>query len=462
MTAVSTSSLTGNVHVDAVLSGAKWATSHLTYSFPALSIHYGAYYGSGEATNAFGAFGTIQQSATRSALKLYADVCNLTFSQITETTDQHASIRFAQSNAPDTAWAYLPTSDDSGGDVWVNNSDYDRPQKGNYAYLTLVHEIGHALGLDHAHEGDTVMPASRDSMEYTVMSYRSYVGGWSPFGYTNETWGYAQSLMMYDIAALQHMYGANYATNSGSTKYSWSPTTGEMFINGVGQGKPGGNQIFQTLWDGGGTDTYDFSSYTSALRIDLQPGAWTRTSSQQRAKLDWDGSKLAAGNIANALLYNNDSRSLIERAIGGSGNDVIKGNAASNSLYGGKGNDTLYGLDGNDYLAGGSGADILSGGRGADRFVFKSVSESRGSAIDTISAFVLGSDHIDLSGIDASTRASGDQAFTFIGATAFSGKAGQLKFSRGLVSGDVNGDKTADFQIKVSGVSVLGKGDFYL
>jgi serralysin len=461
MTAVSTYDLTGNAYIDALLSDTKWATDRLTYSFPTSSAPYGASYGSGEAASGFGAFGTSQQSAARAALKLYSDVCNLTFTKIVETSDQHASIRFAQSNAPDTAWAYFPTDMESGGDVWVNNRDYDNPRKGNYAYLTLVHEVGHALGLEHAHEGN-IMPFSRDSMEYTVMSYRAYVGALTDTGYTNETWGFAQSLMMYDIAAMQHMYGANYATNSGSTTYTWSPTTGEMSVNGVGQGRPGGNQIFLTVWDGGGTDTYDFSRYASALRIDLEPGAWTRTSPEQRAKLDWDGSKLAIGNIANALLYHGDARSLIEQAIGGSGSDVIKGNETRNILQGRAGNDKLYGLDGNDVLIGGAGKDVLNGGAGADAFTFKSVSESRGSATDTISTFVRGADRIDLRGIDANTGAAGNQAFTFIGASAFSGEAGEVTFSRGVLSGDVNGDRVADFRIAVSGMSTLAAGDFYL
>ena len=72
------------------------------------------------------------------------------------------------------------------------------------------------------------------------MSYRSYVG--DPLtggGYALELTSYPQTLMMYDIAALQFMYGANYTTNAGNTVYVWSPTTGEEFVNGVGQGRAG-------------------------------------------------------------------------------------------------------------------------------------------------------------------------------------------------------------------------------
>ncbi len=96
------------------------------------------------------------------------------------------------------------------------------------------------------------MQSAYDQMAYSIMTYRSYAGASTTGGYTNETNGYAQTFMMYDIAALQTMYGANFNTNSGNTTYSWCATTGEMFINGVGQGAPGGNRIFMTLWDGNG------------------------------------------------------------------------------------------------------------------------------------------------------------------------------------------------------------------
>ncbi|MCC2651832.1 MAG: protease [Microvirga sp.] len=366
MPAVQTYSSSGNPYIDSILGNIRWVPSDLTYSFPTSSIAYGSAYGDGETTKNFGSFNGTQQAITRSALKLFASVSNLTFQEAAGTGASSADLRFAQSDAPGTAWAYFPTTDATGGDVWINNSSrtYASPAKGNYAYLTIVHEIGHALGLEHAHEGN--MPLSRDSMEYTVMSYRSYSGASIDKGYANETWGYAQSLMMYDIAALQHIYGANYGTNSGNTTYSWSPTTGKMLINGVSQGTPGGNQIFLTVWDGGGTDTYNFTAYTTSLTINLRPGAWTITSQDQRAKLHWDGSKIAAGNIANALLHQGDTRALIENAYGGSANDTIKGNVAGNDLRGNAGDDRLYGLSGNDVLIGGSGKDVLSGGAGTD------------------------------------------------------------------------------------------------
>ncbi|HTO28710.1 MAG TPA: calcium-binding protein, partial [Devosia sp.] len=71
-------------------------------------------------------------------------------------------------------------------------------------------------------------------------------------------------------------------------------------------------------------------------------------------------------NIANALQYNGDSRSLVENAIGGSGDDMIIGNSAANWLRGNGGADSLYGLDGNDRFFGEAGSDHMDGGAGFD------------------------------------------------------------------------------------------------
>jgi Ca2+-binding RTX toxin-like protein len=462
MPAIASNNSTGNAYVDGILGAYKWATNSLTYSFPTDGAYYGNAYGSAENAITFGALNTAQQTMARSALAMYGSVANLRFAELTETATQHADLRIAMSDKPSSGWAYLPTTAAEGGDAWFNGSIglYTSPAKGNYASFAFMHEIGHALGLEHPHENG--MPVDRDSMEYTVMSYRSYVGASTVAGLANETWGYAQSPMLYDIAALQHLYGANYTTNGSNTVYSWSPTTGEMTINGAGQGAPGGNKIFLTVWDGGGNDTYDFSNYAINLNIDLRPGSWTITAANQLAKLSSDGSKFAAGNIANALLSQGDARSLIENAVGGSGSDVLTGNQAANFLKGGTGKDKLSGLAGNDNLDGGAGADTLVGGAGSDVFDFNSTTDTPAGARDTIQDFVRGVDHIDLRTIDASTAVTGDQAFSFMGTKSFTGQSGQLNFANHVLSGDVNGDKVADFQIYVSGAAGPAAIDLYL
>ena len=166
--------------------------------------------------------------------------------------------------------------------------------------------------------------------------------------------------MQNDIATLQYLYGANYNTNSGNTVYSWNPSTGRTFIDGVSTGPVAGNRIFMTVWDGGGTDTYDLSAYSSNLSIDLQPGAWSTFNTSAIAQRAFLGNgHTAAGNVANALLYNGNTQSLIENVIGGTGDDTIVGNVVSNNLQGGDGNDILNGLGGADVLTGGAGADTF-------------------------------------------------------------------------------------------------------
>ena len=355
MPAVSSVTPSGISYVDYVDSGTMWGVNFFTYSFPTSSSYYtgfnGGPYGSGEQSTGFQAFNSVQQAATASILNMYSAVANVTFTQIAETSTQSADLRYAESNQPSTAWGYYPSVSPEGGDAWFNSSSgwYDNPVLGNYAWLTITHETGHLLGLKHPQDVSGsfgAVPVSANSLEYSVMSYRSYIGASTTQGLTNATWSFPQTLMLYDIAALQYMYGANYNTNNGDSVYKWNPNTGQETINGVAQTAPGGNTIFMTVWDGGGNDTYDFSNYTTNLSVNLQPGNWTTASSVQLANLG--NGHTAIGNIANAYLYNNNPASLIENAIGGSGNDTITGNTANNKLTGGAGNDTLDGVSGTD------------------------------------------------------------------------------------------------------------------
>jgi serralysin len=373
LAAVSSVARSSDPYTEALLGQYKWASGSITYSFPTSSADYGTPYNFNEPLT-FAALNSAQRDAARAAFANYSSVANVTFTELTGVNAANATLRLGMTDVTDTAWAYFPHTVAEGGDAWFNKTDYNSPFKGNYAYATFLHEIGHSLGLEHPHENG--MPIERDSMEYTVMSYRSYVGASTTTGYTNEQWGFAQSLMMQDIAAVQHMYGANFNTNNGNTTYSWSSSTGEMFVNGVGQGAAGGNRIFQTVWDGGGSDTYDFSNYSTNLTINLQPGAWTTTSTAQLAKLYYTGSQIAEGNIANALQYNGDVRSLIENAVGGSGNDTIIGNSADNRLYGNSGDDFLYGMDGNDRFVLEAGSDYMDGGAGIDYVDYSSVASA--------------------------------------------------------------------------------------
>jgi Ca2+-binding RTX toxin-like protein len=174
----------------------------------------------------------------------------------------------------------------------------------------------------------------------------------------------------------------------------------------------------------------------------------------------------SAGDVLNGKSGNDSlsGKSGSDTLDGKAGADKLYGNAGADKLYGGNGADYLAGGKGNDLLQGGLGKDVLIGGGGADDFVFKSVAEAgKGGARDVIRDFSRAQgDDIDLSGIDASTKAAGNQGFSFIGSKGFSGKAAELQYKNGIVSGDVNGDKAADFHIEIANHHGLVGGDFIL
>lgn len=149
---------------------------------------------------------------------------------------------------------------------------------------------------------------------------------------------------------------------------------------------------------------------------------------------------------------------------GGSGNDRLNGDLYNDRLYGGDGNDILSGGDGSDLLRGEGGGDRLSGGAGADRFVYTKAGDStRTSGIDTIQDFSAAQgDRIDLHLIDASASAAGNQAFTWIGTSRFSGTPGELRFSSGRIEGDIDGDGAADLLIRLTGVTALDANSLLL
>jgi serralysin len=384
-TTTSVVTATGDQYIDGLLSGTKWADAVIHYSFSKTSAAYS--YTSGTDVPAdFRVFTAAQETAAEFALDGSQNAAAAGFSiagftlaniqgrgEVDSTSGTNVRLGGTTSSTVQTSEvADFPgnnlTADMSdNGDVWMG-SQYDgtiydsrAPVAGNYAWIGHIHEIGHAMGLKHPHEDSWsfgAVPLDEDSMEFSVMSYRSYYNASTLGGWTNEQWSYAQSYMMLDIAALQAMYGANYTTNSGDTVYKWTPDSGNTVINGSVAIEPGANRIFATIWDGGGNDTYDLSAYTSGLGIDLRPGKWSVFDSDQLADLG-DG-HTARGSIFNALEYHGNQASEIENAIGGSGDDTITGNDIANVLTGNGGADTLTGGAGADALVGGDGTDTAS------------------------------------------------------------------------------------------------------
>ena len=454
---------TGVAKIDGLFSGVKWDTLSLSYSFPASRADYEADY-SDRAANRAHMLNAAQRAAINDILTKISGLTNLTFTESTGAAVSDADMRFALSRVADPAFAYYPadhaTFPEGGDSFFHGGRDFNNLKLGSYGFSTFLHETGHALGLKHGHERDggfAALPRHFNSLEFSVMTYRAFVGGSINGPFDNEKYGFPQSYMMLDIAALQEMYGADFTHNGGDTVYTFGRHTGEMFVDGVGQGRPGANRIFLTIWDGGGDDTYDFSNYHSNLVIRLDPGSWSLTNRAQLALLDQATLHYARANVFNALLYHGDTSSLIENAIGGSGHDRLIGNQADNELTGNGRGDTLSGHAGADLLFGGLGSDRLWGGADSDVFVFTGLLESRvGQHRDVIKDFSTAQgDQIDLRALEDATGTS----FHFIGASNFSA-AGDMHYAKGILSIDVNADGHADFQIKVAGLQ--SEADFIL
>lgn len=332
-------------YIQALVSGSSWASQGqavtLTYSFLTSAPAYWSGY---EDSSTFSAFNEAQKSAARNALAEWSDVARITFQEVSG-TGQIAFSNNVQSGSA--GYAYYPSQwSQIGGDVFIaSNLSYNlNPTLTNYGYLVLEHEIGHAIGLKHPgnYGGGSDAPyldTAHDTNQYSVMSYYRHAGsGMSSI--------YPISAMLYDIAAIQYLYGANYNTRSGNTTYSW--TNNERFL--------------ETIWDGGGNDTIDASNQTSAVQIDLRPGAF---------------STIGSGNTQNlAIALANTGTNFIENAKGGSAADTLDGNDGANRLEGNGGDDSLNGGLGNDTLVGGGGNDRLDGGTGSDTAVYSGTSAS--------------------------------------------------------------------------------------
>ncbi|MBL0841446.1 M10 family metallopeptidase [Pseudomonas mediterranea] len=210
-----------------------------------------------------------------------------------------------------------------------------------------------------------------------------------------------------------------------------------------------GGAGIDTLIGGTGNDTYvvdnlkDVISETSTLDSEIDT---------VRSSVSWT----LGANLENLTLTG-------VAAINATGNaldNVLIGNAASNTLIGGAGNDQLDGGAGNDLLIGGIGTDTLTGGVGGDRFVFSALNElGIGDARDVILDFSrLQGDKLDLSKLDANILATGINKFSFIDSADFSG-AGQLRFVDHVLSGNIDGNLGADFEIQLVGVNTFSAND---
>jgi Ca2+-binding RTX toxin-like protein len=339
----------------------------LTYGFMTTAPSYADPSNIGWIGNEFGsfqAFYALQRQAVDRAIQNYEQVCNVDFSFLAN--GDAAQVRFGNADLGDFAAAhsYLPERSsnwEGEGDVWfhVGETYLHDPWAGSYAYMVVLHEIGHTLGLKHPHDPDgltspaTLLP-EEDNRQYTVMSYNPHPN------YLNPPLE-PSSLQLYDIAALQYLYGANMSTRNGDSVYAWNPNA----------------QFITCIWDGGGTDTIDASNQARRSIINLNAGTFS--------SVGWNDGSDAVNNLS--IAYN----CVIENAIGGSGSDTLIGNDYSNRLEGGFGNDALYGGSGTDTLIGGAGADHLDGGWALNDMASYAASNA-GVTINLVAGSGLGGD----------------------------------------------------------------------
>lgn len=321
---------------------------------------------------------------------------------------RHSNVRFVEASAADaTLHFYLDDltiaqaghSEDSivtgyaryGGDVHLSVKGYAADDafrqgkqyvingNGDYypaGWATLVHEIGHSIGLTHpfGDQNSERLPRSENLDTLTLMSYTEGRHGRVDFNLNGEHYYYPDAPLsatrqgIYDLITLHYRYGVNPNYHSGDDTYHFRPYNPNTL----------GNDIY--IMDGGGQDMLDASDQQQNLYLDLTPGSWNYAGSSTTHLVLADSGLPSTGQLF--IGYGTQ----IESAKGGTGHDTIKGNSAANYLFGYDGNDRIDGGAGNDQIEGGRGADTLTGGRGADTFRFASPLDG---THDTITDFNL-------------------------------------------------------------------------
>lgn len=334
------------------IDGEKWGGSlgtgvTLTYSFATPSSVFASFYGDGYSDEWAGitSLTTAEKALARTALAAWSLVANIKFTEVADNASKVGEIRIAQSTSVDAdeyAHAYMPSKNPGGGDVWLQADNFNPRNSsalaiGSNDYQTLLHELGHALGLKHTFATPNAIPDAYDNYFYSVMSYSARVQGDSGIASFMPT-----TPMYYDLLGIQALYGRNTSHNAGNTVYTYVE----------------GKSYFETIDDVSGDDTIAYSG-ASTCKINLNQGAFSTLSKAIKFDNGSTGATVAIG-----------PNTVIENAIGGAGNDTLTGNASANRLTGGNGNDTLLGNAGNDTLYGSAGNDVLTGGSGNDRFMF--------------------------------------------------------------------------------------------
>jgi len=269
-----------------------------------------------------------QKDTMRDAMDLISSVCGITFTEVEGNADKN--FQLVQTISTYAGYSGYPYDDTFVVDV----DDFD--------INVLVHELCHAVGIGHpfeAGEGTTALAGvvqPQDLGDYdlntsywTVMSY----GYQMPSALDLPVGTPTPPISTFDIAALQALYGMNSETKSEDTV--WAPPTEIIAI-----------------WDGGGTDSIDFSSASEDSVLDLRSAPLDGTADSGGYE-----SYSPSAEFGGAYLISRGVE--IESAYGGSGDDLIRGSGGGNLIDGGGGDDLIYPGMGPDYVIGDSGNDIF-------------------------------------------------------------------------------------------------------
>lgn len=441
------------------ISGLKWGDRTqgteggvVTWSIAGAGESLNAFSSVGGSSTGFGDFNFDVAAQLRAAFDAWSAVANVDFVQVEDqggaaTSSSTGDIRIFAAPIPGSTIgiAFFPRQ----GDMVLDTSMANNP---DLFFKVALHELGHSLGFGHTDAFSIMQPrvGSIDELTAVDISGAGEVYGQQDNG--PETYNFSSSEV-----ELKIVRSLDDLTVNGNSRDNiiFGSDTDEVLKGGGGNDLLSGGGGRDDLDGGSGTDTVTYEEATARVRADLQNAL--------------SGQGEAAG----------DSFSSVENLIGSQRSDDLRGDAASNRIEGGVGADMLFGRageddlrgqNGADRLQGNSGADNLRGGQGADTFIYNNLSDSRVGVIrrDVIEDFGNGNDLIDLSRIDADAGRGGNQSFEFIGRSAFSGDAGELRFfvngAEGflILQADVDGDRAQDFQIELSDLSGLNADDLVL